>query len=836
MDLVLVLSLIAALFVVVALSEPLAARLGLPFTVILAGVGVAIGGGAAWFWATDLTDALNPVALAILQFPIRSNIFLYIFLPTLLFQVSLALNLRRMLDDWVPILTLAVVAVVVATFTVGLAVMPFAGLPLMACLLLGAIVSTTDPSAVVSIFRSLPAPQRLARIVEGESLLNDAAAIALFGLFLGFVSRAADNPDVPAALLGFPWLLAGGALGGWALARIGVEIMARMPAHPLAQVTLSVALPYIVFILSERVLGTSGVVAVVAAGLALNLTGPGRLAPATMASLRDLWEVLAHWAGSFIFVLAALLIPRLLSQARLSDILIIGAVIGAALVARGAILFGLLPLLSLLRLSPQVDRPYRVAILWGGLRGAVTLALALAVTESLTVPAEVRRTVGIAATGFVLWTLIVQGITLRPLIRRLGLDRLSPVDEALGHQVVAVALQSVRDTVSGAASDFRLSGPVVAEESREARERTETALLMADEGAEILDKDRIKLGLVALAARERERLTDLLRRQVIAPDLAEQLLASADDLAEAARQGGRSDYLRAARRPLAQGRAFRAAEWLHNRTGWGRPLASRVERRFDILSAELVVLRELHGFVDRRIARIHGARVAELLHDMLDRRLEEVEAAREGLRLQFPGYAEELERRLIRRIALQLEEREYDLLTAEGLVGPELRTALRDDILARRAALAVRPRLDLALQKADLIGRFPLFAGLDEGQRRALVRRMRTVYARPGRVLLRRSATPREVWFIASGAVETRDGQTVRRLGTGEMFGQLSLLARRPMPADVITIAPTTLLVLDETRFLALLRRAPDLCAAVETRAAERGVALDPSVLGRAAE
>ena len=94
----------------------------LPYSVILAGLGILIGVGARMFFLrTELTDALNPVAEAILGLPIRSNVFLYVFLPTLLFQVTLGMNLRRMLDDWVPILVLAVVAVVVATLAVGYA-------------------------------------------------------------------------------------------------------------------------------------------------------------------------------------------------------------------------------------------------------------------------------------------------------------------------------------------------------------------------------------------------------------------------------------------------------------------------------------------------------------------------------------------------------------------------------------------------------------------------------------------------------------------------------------------------------------------------------------------
>ena len=151
--------------------------------------------------------------------------FLYVLLPTLLFQVALGLNLRRMAEDWVPILVMAVVAVVVATFAIGFALQPFTTLPLVACLLLGAIVATTDPSAVVSIFRNIAAPQRLTRIVEGESLLNDAAAIALFGFFLTFVMLGVPNPTLQDALVGFPILIFGGVATGWFLGRICLGVL-----------------------------------------------------------------------------------------------------------------------------------------------------------------------------------------------------------------------------------------------------------------------------------------------------------------------------------------------------------------------------------------------------------------------------------------------------------------------------------------------------------------------------------------------------------------------------------------------------------------------------------
>ena len=827
MDIVLLTAIIAGLFLVIGAAEPFAARLALPFSVILAAMGILIGVGATFFLQTTLTDALNPVAEAILGLPIRSNVFLYVFLPTLLFQATLGMNLRRMMDDWVPILVLAVVAVVVATLTVGYGLYWVSALPLMACLLIGAIVSTTDPSAVVSIFRSISAPQRLARIIEGESLLNDAAAIALFGLFMGFVMLGVPDPDMGESLSRFPLIMLGGALTGWLCARIGVWVMAAFERYPLAQISVSVALPYLAYIVAEQIVGASGVIAVVAAGLTLNLIGPGRLPPEAWADLRYVWDILAHWAGAFIFILAALLIPRILEGARASDYLLIAVVIVAAIAARVVILFGLLPLLTALRLSPVVERPYRVAILWGGLRGAVTLALALAVTESQGVPVEIKRLVAVLATGFTLYTLIVQGTTLRWVIRRLGLDRLTPIDQALSNQVIAVALQTVREDVAKTTENYDLTREIVRSEAKRFGERLDDAVKAAEENAEILDRDRITLGLIALAGAERETILARMRERTISSGLAEKLLSDADQLIEATRGGGRTGYQRAARRSVGYGRGFRVAVLLNDRLRLSGFLARMTADRFETLLAQRLILRDLDGFIEGRIRRIHGRRVADLLLELLERRRDQVDTALDGLRLQYPGYAKELERRFIRRTALRLEEREYDALFDDGLIGAELHTALMEDIGDRRSAAEERPKLDLALRRADLVQQVPVFADLDPASLRKLSRALTTRHADEGEVILRRDEPARSVYFIASGAVEIENVGEPTQLGRGEMFGQLALLMRRPRRTEVRAIAPSTLLVLDEGRFRRLLDRSPKLREAVRESAAKRGVPLE---------
>ncbi|HEY9039459.1 MAG TPA: cation:proton antiporter [Roseovarius sp.] len=825
MDIVVITTIISSLFLVIGASEPLAARLRLPYTVILAVVGILIGASALFFLRTDLTDALNPIAEAILGLPIKSNVFLYVFLPTLLFQATLGMNLRRMIDDWVPILALAVVAVVVATLSVGYALSWASALPLAACLLIGAIVSTTDPSAVVSIFRSISAPRRLARIIEGESLLNDAAAIALFGLFMGYVMLGGQDPTLSDALAQFPMLIFGGALTGWLAARGAVWVMAAFGRYELAQISISVALPYLAYIFAEQSVGASGVIAVVVAGLTLNLTGPGRLPPQAWVNLREVWDLLAHWAGALIFILAALLIPRILEDVRIGDFLLLGVVVLAAIAARMVILFGLFPLLTMFRISPVVERPYRVAILWGGLRGAVTLALALAVTESFRVPVEVKRVVGILATGFTLFTLIVQGTTLRSVIGWLGLDRLSPMDEALSRQVVAVALQTVREDVARTAENYELTHDIVRSEAKRFGERLDAAVKSAEDNEDILERDRITLGLISLAGFERDTILERVRERTISARMAEQVLSVADQLIEAARTGGRSGYQRAARKSVAYGPAFRTALLLHSRLGVSGPLARMTADRFEQLLSQRLILRDLGPFIDGRIRRIHGRRLADLLQEMLARRIETVETALEGLRLQYPGYAEKLERRFIRRTALRLEEREYTSMREDGVIGAEVYTTLMQGLEERRAAVEKRPRLDIALQRVELVRQLPLFEDLDDAGLKRLSRAIQTRHANAGEIIMRKDSAIKRVYFIASGAVELESAGQTWRLGRGEMFGQMAILMKSGRRAEVRAIAPSTLLVLDEERFRRLLSRSTALQSAVRASAEKRGIA-----------
>ncbi|MEM7023529.1 MAG: cation:proton antiporter, partial [Pseudomonadota bacterium] len=657
---------VACLLIVISMLQPLAARWNLPNTVLLAVVGVLIGVAAGFLLATPLTNVFNGVAELILDFPISSNEFLYIFLPILLFEAALMIDVRRIAEDAGAVLVLAVIAVVVTTAVVGLALAPLVSVSLVACLLFASIIATTDPSAVVGIFRDIGAPGRLSRLVEGESLLNDATAIAVFTVLLDLLMTRTDVGLVGGVVI-FLVSFLGGALVGFIGGRIVMAIVPWLRDLRLAEMTLTLALPYVVYIVCELYTGFSGVVAVVMAGLVVSAMGRSRFSPDSREFMHDVWAQLAFWASTLVFVLASMLVPRLMIGLQLYDLFLIGVAALASLVARALVLFGILPLLSIARLGEGVSNAYKVVILWGAMRGAVTLALALSVTENRDLDPEIQRFVAIMATGFVLFTLLVNATTMRFLIRLLKLDRLSPIDQALRQQVRALSLSNVRDGIANTAEQYHVASGPTEDAMQPYEQRIAEAAGHSTFDSEIDDRDRIKLGVIALANRERELIIGHFRERSVSRRTLEQLLVNVEDLIDGARSSGRIGYNRAVRKQLAFGFRFRIAHLLHRRFGMDRPLALLLSDRFERILVSRMVVEELTRFVDHRLDQVLGSRVAGLLREIAGQRHDATAKALDALRLQYPTYADDLERRFLVRLALRLEEGEYGAMFGEGL-------------------------------------------------------------------------------------------------------------------------------------------------------------------------
>ena len=830
LDVAFVLIVITALLVVVGLCQPLAAYLKLPPPVLLGVVGLSLGGFPAL--VADLGWFRETGALAeVVNLPVSSGTFIYVFLPLLVFEAGIATDVRRMLQDAAPILLLAIVATLISTAIIGLALWPLARGSLVVCLLLGAVVSTTDPAAIIAIFRDISAPARLTRLVEGEALLNDAAAIALFAVLLGMIGTAREL-DIGSGLKEFSASFVGGGLFGMLAGRALLAVIPRVRDDRLAEATLTLALAYGVFISAERLLHVSGVVAVLASALTVSALGRSRVAPYNWSFLTDLWDQIAFWARSLIFILASILVPRLLGKVDTHDLLLLAILVGAAFAARALVLFVLMPLLELVRLTEPISSGYKYAIIWGGLRGALTLVLALGVTENTALDMQAQRFVAVLATGFVLITLFVNGTTLRAVIAMLGLHRLSPHNQVLRDRVLAVAYGEVADSMRRMAHYHGLA-PSSIERAIEPYQSWIAAADARDEAERLSERERLAIALVALGEQERVLVLETRADEVASQATVQVLLRNADALVEGARAEGRLGYRRAAAVALSFPLAFRIAYFFYRHSGVQRFLGDRLADRVELLLLTRLLLDRLVSFNGERLGSFFDERLTEITGEIIKQRLEKVGDALDALRRQYPDYVAALEIRFLRQSALRQEKGRYQALFEDGLIPQELYEDLQRSLLGNRGE--PRPRFEIGLDTHRLIQRLSIFSGLDEEQLDRVARLLRPRFTVPNERVIRQGDRGDAVYFIASGAVEVKLPARRVRLGTGELFGEMALLSGKPRQADVVALTYCRLMLLRKADFERFLATNPEAKAEIG-RILETRLSVNQEDAERAAE
>src|SRR5919107_5243702 len=395
-----------------ALLAQLARVLKMPYPILLVLGGLGLG------FVPGLPDVEIP-----------PEVIFLVFLPPLLNSAAFSsspLDLRAHLR---PIVMLAVGLVLATMGAVAVIAHALIGLPWASAFVLGAILAPTDPVAAEAIFGRLGVPERVGTVVGGESLVNDGTGLVAFRVAVAVVVSGAFS--VWGAGLSFLLVGGGGLLVGLIFARIVLPLWARL-RDPTILITFSVLIPYAVYILAEEVLHVSGILAVVTYGLYQGWRAP-RLFPDASTRIQALsfWGVLIFVLEALLFILVGQQLPSILADIEEYPVWVVllyaALVYAVVVVVRFAWFFTtpyLHPVFNRLLRNRYLRAPWqeRLVMSWSGMRGAVSLAAALAVPVAIEgEPFERRDLILFLTFSVILATLVLQGLTLPPLIRALRL-------------------------------------------------------------------------------------------------------------------------------------------------------------------------------------------------------------------------------------------------------------------------------------------------------------------------------------------------------------------------------------------------------------------------------
>lgn len=386
---------VGMLLLIACLIAMLTRKLGLPYSVGLVVAGFAV--------------ALLPNSP---DLPLSRDLIFNVLLPPLVFEAALMLDWRQFRNELPLTLTLAFLGVAIAGTIVASGMMVLFGWSWIGAALFGALIAATDPVSVIAAFREMRCEPRVSMVVESESLLNDGVAAVAFVL----LSSVAAGSSLTAATIlpAFLWTLSGGVLIGLIIGGICLWIVGRTD-DPLVEITLTTIAAYTSFLLAEH-FHASGIISALAAGLAIGGVGWSHaLSKQGRSRVQWAWEYFAFIANSVVFILIGMNVAGMSIDVRGA----VAAAIAVALVLLGRAVSIYALVFPFRRSRWRLPATYQHTLFWGGLRGALALALALAV------PASVQERDAIIITSFVVvaFSILVQGLTMPWLIRRFGLSR-----------------------------------------------------------------------------------------------------------------------------------------------------------------------------------------------------------------------------------------------------------------------------------------------------------------------------------------------------------------------------------------------------------------------------
>lgn len=435
-----------------------AKRVKLPHTVFLVVIGLILGFIAQF-----------PIFSFFTEFTLTPELLFYLLLPTLIYESAYNINVRRMVEDTKIILILSVIGLLVSTVVIGGAlyyILAFLGItvPFIVTLLFGALISATDPVAVLALFKEYGAPRRLSLIFEGESLFNDATAVALFLVLLEVAQFGYHGFDtVLEGTITFTSMMIGGVLFGILIGAIFAKLIGYARENEIASITLMVVLAHITFILAEILshhlhfggynFALSPIIATTVAALLMGNYGRSKVHPRAEEFVENLWGQLAFMANSLIFILIGVLfvnVPTLDSNM----ILVVVVTILTVATARAISIYPVVGIFNFFtNKASKVPMAWQHLLSWGSLRGALAVTMVLLIPDNFTLAgwnlAMSPKDFLLALTvGCIFATLFIKATTIQTFMRRLKLDELTEIEKVEAQEARALIHHEVQERIN----------------------------------------------------------------------------------------------------------------------------------------------------------------------------------------------------------------------------------------------------------------------------------------------------------------------------------------------------------------------------------------------------
>ncbi len=788
---------LVALMLLAAATLALTNRLRFPFSIALLLLGMLLA----------QLGLIFPQQLGILsELEISADLILYVFLPTLVFESAFHLDWRQLRRDLAPVLMLAVPGLLASSLLIAGLLNLATGLPFSHAWLLGAILSATDPVAVIALFRKLGAPQRLTILVEGESLFNDASAIVLSRILVGVaLAGSLESSRILSGLGDFVVVFFGGVLVGWLLGELIAWLLGKVQAEAEIEITLTTVLAYLSFLIAEEVLHVSGVMATVTAGLSYGHRGWMRVSSSVRSYLEHFWEYMAFVSTALIFLMVGLAVDvgQIVSQWQTLSWLILGM-----LLSRAAVVYGLMPVVNRMPDAEPVGRAYQHVMYWGGLRGAIALAIVLSLPEELPFKDDFIALVA----GALLFTLLVQGLSINRLVQRLGLDRQPLIDRfGIADTRIAMARHVLKRLPELRIGGLFSSTPIQSLLQHYAQETStaEHALNELQED-EFEDSSHRAVLNMRILSEERRQFARLFDHGHLAEQVMRLLLSSNAECQDGVRQG----------HPLpAQRLPFDIS------AGWSRTLLNRLpglreklalrrlaieyQAAWALYQSSTAILADWYVLLPEP-----GSERAQQLKPLLEQWRDAARTSLEHTAEQFPEFTQTMQQNHAKRLALLTELEVIEDRAARGSLCTGAAESLRHDRLGSIAHLRGLSTHALRLEPAELLRQVPIFHDADPAAIDFLARAVTAQTLNAESDIIRQHEPGESLFLIARGVVRVLvegQEQPIATLMAGDFFGEMALLHQTPRTATVRSVTPCTVYELSRPAYLKAAEQIPSL-------------------------